>query len=133
SRCNLASHFANCPDLSLRNPRRAIELARQAAELAPQEAVTWTNVGMAYYRGNDSAPAGPALLKSMDLSDKGTGNRRYFLAMAYWQLARKEDARTALARALQDTEKDAEAMRKDWILAEEVRCARAEASMLIRP
>jgi tetratricopeptide (TPR) repeat protein len=42
---NLAWLLATCPDARLRNPPRAVELARQATELAPQYAYLWNTRG----------------------------------------------------------------------------------------
>jgi tetratricopeptide (TPR) repeat protein len=133
SQCNLAGHFCHASDLSLRNPRRAIELTKEAVRLAPQEPIPWTNLGIAYYRAQDPAAALPALLKALELT-KDTGRyEQHFLALTYWELGRKQEARKTLERALNDSPKDVEDMAKDWGHAEEIRQARAEARAVIRP
>jgi hypothetical protein len=52
--------------------------------------------------------------------------------MTYWNLDRKQEARTTLARAVSAAERDAEKIAKDWQRVEEIRKARAEAEALIR-
>jgi serine/threonine protein kinase/tetratricopeptide (TPR) repeat protein len=135
SLCNLASHYATSTDLSLRNPARALEVAKEAVQLAPKESAPWTDLGIASYRVKDPAAAVPALLKAMELAkDKDTGRYElHFLAMAYWDLGRKEEARKTLERALNDSPKDREDCAKEWFRGENVRQARAEATALIKP
>jgi serine/threonine protein kinase len=130
---NLAYHLANSPAVSQRDPRRAIDLAKRATALLPGEAVAWNSLGMAYYRSNQPAAALAALQKGIKLAKGRSTPEWYFVAMASWQLGRKEETRRALARARRYTREDAETMAKDWFHAQEVRHARAEAVALIGP
>src|SRR5262249_11371045 len=68
SRSNLAHHLTCNRELSVRNPRRALELVKQGLELAPQESSIWHNLGVAHYRLGDWPAALPALQKAVDLS-----------------------------------------------------------------
>ena len=42
---NLIELLANCPDVKLRDPKRAVELAMKAVELAPRSGWSWHVLG----------------------------------------------------------------------------------------
>ena len=130
---NLSNHFGSTAESRLRHPRRALELAKQAVDLAPREAPIWRNLGVAHYRNGELAAAVLALEKAIEFGHGDSRGARYFLALTYWKLDRKEDARKALARAHVDTEKDAAGNAANWLLAEDIRRARAEATAIIGP
>ena len=65
STTNLAFHLSNCPDATLRNPQRGVELAKQATQILPDDALTWNNLGTAHYRNNEFAAAATALASGM--------------------------------------------------------------------
>jgi tetratricopeptide (TPR) repeat protein len=116
--------LATCPDANLRQPARAVELAKKAVELAPQAGHLWTTLGVAQYRATDGKAAIEALAKSMKLSNGGDSVQWFFLAMAHWKLAQKEEARKWYDRAVQWMEKNAPQN-------EELRRFRAEAEELL--
>jgi WD40 repeat protein/tRNA A-37 threonylcarbamoyl transferase component Bud32 len=79
--------LANCPQEVVRNPKRAVELARQATEWAPQNASYWNTLGTAHYRHGDWEAAGTAVEKSMNLDAEqfAFGHNALVLAMTRWQ------------------------------------------------
>ena len=133
STTNLAFHLSNCPDATLRNPQRGVELAKQATQILPDDALTWNNLGTAHYRNNEFAAAATALQKGIKLSKEPVPQAGCFLAMAYRKLDRKEEARQAHAQAVKDAEKEADVLTRNWVRAEEVRRVHAEAMTLLGP
>jgi serine/threonine protein kinase/tetratricopeptide (TPR) repeat protein len=101
----LAWFLATCSDAALRDPYQAIARARKALALAPGVPVYWTTLGVACYRAGDSAAAVTALTKSMQLRKGGTSHDLFFLAMAYWKLNQKDQARQAYRQAVLGMEK----------------------------
>ncbi len=85
--------LATNPDLKLRDPRRAVELAKKVVEREPRIAAFWNTLGVAYYRAGDWKAAITALAKSMDLLDGGSSADWFFLAMSHWRLGEKDLAR----------------------------------------
>src|SRR5207247_1818335 len=85
--------LATCPDPKLRDPRRAVDLAKEAVKLAPDKGDYWNTLGAACYRTEDWKGALQALTKSTELRKGGDGTDWFFLAMAHWCLGDKEQAR----------------------------------------
>jgi tetratricopeptide (TPR) repeat protein len=86
---NLAWLLANAPDKKVRNPARAVELAREVAQKAPEKRFAWNTLGVAYYRAGDWNQAISTLQRSVDLArDGGVAQDWFFLAMAHWQLGK---------------------------------------------
>jgi tetratricopeptide (TPR) repeat protein len=102
----LAVCLADCPDARYRDPKRAIELAKQALALEPNNGGVHNTLGIAYYRAGDWKAAINALEKSMEVREGGDSNDWFFLAMAYWQWEQKEQARTWLDRAVKWMDKN---------------------------
>jgi tetratricopeptide (TPR) repeat protein len=100
---DLASIMANCPDLKLRNPSRALELAKKGTGLAPagpgglhQAAWAWQILGWAHYRSGNWKESIEALKKSAAFQQNpkgGDAGQWSVMAMAYWRLGNKEEAR----------------------------------------
>jgi tetratricopeptide (TPR) repeat protein len=106
SMCLLASLLVTCPDTSLQDPKRAVELANEAAELAPRSAWPWNVLGLARYRTGAWKDSIAALEKSNELrKDGGDSFQWFFLAMAHWQLGNKEQARKWYDRAVEWADK----------------------------
>jgi serine/threonine protein kinase len=104
----LAQFLCNCPLPQLRNPKRAFQLLNQAAQLEPNHHLHDLIFGEASYRGGNWRAAVDALQKAQRLnSTSKTWERehsavaRFFLAMAYWQLKEKEEARRYFEKAAQ--------------------------------
>jgi tetratricopeptide (TPR) repeat protein len=106
SMSNLAWLLAVCPDPMFRDPKRAVELAKKAVQLEPENGGSWNTLGVAHFRNGDWKAAVEALNKSDELS-KGSqlAFNAFILAMAHWQLGNHEQARTWYDRAVQWTEK----------------------------
>src|SRR5262249_20710649 len=62
--------LATCPDVTTRNPRRAVELARKATALDPRPD-HWNTLGAAEYRADDFKAALAALDESMARNNGG--------------------------------------------------------------
>jgi serine/threonine protein kinase len=89
----LAWRLVDCPDRSLRDPPRALKLARRAIAILPREGAYWNTLGVALYRSGDFPAAKQALERSMELGGGGDGRDWFFLAMACWRLSEKPEAR----------------------------------------
>jgi WD40 repeat protein len=99
--CNdLAWRLATCAEPHLRNPARALELARRAVTLAPDEGDFWNTLGAAHYRAGNWTAAAAALHKSIDLRRGGNSFDWFFLALAQWQLGQKDEARKRYDQAV---------------------------------
>jgi eukaryotic-like serine/threonine-protein kinase len=108
SQNNVAWLLATCPEPKFRDAKRAVELAKKAVELAPQEGNNWNTLGVALYRAGDWKAALAALEKSTDLlKGNQVSFNAFFLAMAHWQLGEKEEARKWYDQAVQWMEKNA--------------------------
>jgi tetratricopeptide (TPR) repeat protein len=122
----LAWLLATCPEPKLRDPARAVELAKKAVQLAPKDGNCRNTLGVAHYRAGDWKAALAALDQSMDLRQGGDAVDWLFLAMAYRQLDNREEARKWFDRAVQSLEKNS-TLAKDPAHAEELRRFRSEA------
>jgi serine/threonine protein kinase/tetratricopeptide (TPR) repeat protein len=89
----LAWRLATCPDVKLRNPKRAVDLAQRAVALAPKDGSIWNTVGVAHYRAGDWKACLAALEKVPEFLPSATSWDWFFQAMAHWQLADKDRAR----------------------------------------
>jgi tetratricopeptide (TPR) repeat protein len=97
----LAWLLATCPDPLIRNPRRAVALARQAVAGAPGDEGAWNTLGVAHYRAGDWKAAVEALDKSVELRHGGDAYDWYFLAMAFQRLGNTDEARRWFDKAAQ--------------------------------
>ncbi len=104
---NLAWLLATHPEPELRDPPRAVELAKKAVDLAPNEGTNWNTLGVAQYRAGDWNDAIEALQKSEELSpDRYFSFNAFFLGLAHWQLDEKDEARKWYDQAVQWMEKN---------------------------
>jgi serine/threonine protein kinase/tetratricopeptide (TPR) repeat protein len=116
--------LATGPDTKFRDPARAVELAKRAVELAPQQGSFWNTLGAAHYAAGNCKEAIAALQKSMDLCRGGDSFDWFFVAMARWKLGDKEEAMKWHQRAV-------EWMDKHKASDTELRQFRAEASLML--
>src|SRR5262249_7730175 len=73
--------LATCPVPGVRDPRRALESATRAVELAPKDGQAWNTLGVARYRSGDWGGAREALETSMGLlAGRSEGFNTFFLA-----------------------------------------------------
>jgi serine/threonine protein kinase len=120
----LAWILANCPDRTLRDPGKALALAKQVIDLAPEKGDYWNTLGAAHYRVGNWKGAVEALTTSVKLRKGGDSFDWFFLAMAHWHLGDKDQARRRYGQAVQWMEKNRP---ED----EELRGFRAEAAELL--
>jgi tetratricopeptide (TPR) repeat protein len=108
SHIRLAWLLTTCPEPKLRDPKRALEAARKAVQLAPQSPWAWQALGWAQYRAGDWKASVKALEKAIALQKAPQGGgpgQWFFLAMAHWQLGNKDEARNWYRQAVQWMEK----------------------------
>jgi tetratricopeptide (TPR) repeat protein len=129
---NLAWLLATCPDLKLRDPKQAVESAKESIELWKEDGNHWNTLGVAHYRARNWNAAIEALNKSDELL-KGDffSFNAFFLAMAHWQLGNKVEAQKWHEKAVQWVQKNEEALKKDKKNYDELRRFRAEAEELL--
>jgi WD40 repeat protein len=89
----LAYLLALCPDPKLRDPQRAVELARKAVNAAPNTWSYWSTLGIAYHFAGDDAAAVKALTRSLELRKSAEAVVYFPLAAAHQKLGHKEEAR----------------------------------------
>lgn len=97
---NLAWLLANSPILEQRDAKLAITLARQASTKFPMERTYWNTLGAALLRNRDGRAAIAAFKQSMIHGNGGDSYDFFFLAMAYWQVGEKDQARECYDRGI---------------------------------
>ena len=95
--------LATCPYPELRDPARAVELARKELEKNPKRGSAWTSLGAAYFHAGDWKAAVEALEKAEAHGD--SGNNFFFLAMAHWQLGVRDQAHRWYRRGVEEMRK----------------------------
>jgi tetratricopeptide (TPR) repeat protein len=103
---HLAWLLATCANPTLRDPRRAVELAKKAVELEPANGDYWRTLGAAHYCSGEWMLAIRCLKKSRDLDKDNNGLDYFFLAMASWQLGEKDQARRWYGQGVQWMDKN---------------------------
>ncbi len=94
-----AWYLTTAPQLELQDASRALELAKRALQLAPNDGHIWNTLGVAYYRSGNWTDAIAAFTKSQSLQGENVYDLLY-LAMARWQTGQKDDAIAVYERAL---------------------------------
>jgi hypothetical protein len=129
---NEAWRLATQPEAKSRDPRRAVDLAQQAVELAPKRGLFWNTLGVAHYRAGNYQESIAALEKSRQLqAGQLAAFDSFFLAMAHWQLGHKDEAQNWRAKAVEWVQKNQEALKKNPEHDGELRRFRAEAEELL--
>jgi serine/threonine-protein kinase len=128
----LAWYLTNCSNLKIRDPHRAIELAKKAVELAHERGINWNTLGVAQYRAGDWVAALKTLDKSREYQNGGDAYDFFFLAMASWQLGKKTEALKWYKQAVQWVEENDEMLARNPRTTEELRSFRAEAAELLK-
>lgn len=96
-----AWYLATVSQPELRDPDRAVELAKRAAEMKPTDRPIWNTLGAAEYRAGEWKKSIVALEKSMELrGGGGDAYDWYFLAMAHWKLGQKAEALSYFEKAV---------------------------------
>jgi tetratricopeptide (TPR) repeat protein len=120
----LAWWLANALNPKIRDGKRAVELAKQAVELAPEDGLSWNTFGVAYYRAGQWQDALTGLERSMELRKGGDSLDWFFFAMTHQQLGHSDTASNWYAKAV-------EWMEKNQPSNEELGRFRKEATMLL--
>ncbi len=97
----LAWLLATCPCAQVREPARAVELARTAIEHFPKSPAVWNTLGVAQLRGGDAPTALETLQKAMAMKGGGDSFDWFFVAMTYSALGKSEEARRWYDRAVE--------------------------------
>ncbi len=115
---------------ALRDPQKALELARKAIAASPDTAVYLNTLGVAQYRAGHFSEAIATLKKSLAAS-KGESDAfdLFFLAMARYRLGRVTEARGDFDRALNWRRDHPNARQPGW--SEELDAFEAEARDLV--
>jgi serine/threonine protein kinase len=100
---NLAWWLVTCPEPSVRDPARAVELAKKAVALKPAKGVYWNTLGVAQYRAGDRRATIDSLATSLSLRWGSDDFDMFFLSMAHWQLGEKEEAHRWYGKAVRWT------------------------------
>jgi serine/threonine protein kinase len=103
---DLAWLLATCPDAKLRDPARALKVAKEAVAGDPRPAY-WNTLGAAEYRAGNYKEALAALQKSMDAQKGGNSFDWFFVAMAHWRLGDRDAARQWHVKAVEWMDKHA--------------------------
>jgi tetratricopeptide (TPR) repeat protein len=123
----LAWFRANCPDPKFRDIQEAVQLAHKATELQPTHDYHWLALGVARCRADQFQEAIADLQKPKHLlTPQENAADWFFLAMAYWQVGNKEQARKLYNQASERLKK------KQLEDVEELRRFRAEAAALLQ-
>jgi serine/threonine protein kinase/tetratricopeptide (TPR) repeat protein len=96
----LAWFLATCPEVKLRDPARAIALARQAVDAEPNDAMAWVVLGVAQYRAGLYKDAVAQLSKAQHRYAPAYAVTGLFLAMAHHKLGNREQALQAYSPAI---------------------------------
>ncbi len=83
--------LVNCPDLKVRDPKRAVEASKEAVELAPQSAIAWQYLGWVHYRAGNWQASIKALEESCKLQKGGDCGQWFVLSLAYGKLANEKE------------------------------------------
>jgi serine/threonine-protein kinase len=98
---DLAWFLATSPESRLRDPARAVRLAKKAVKVQPESANNRNTLGVAYFRNGDDKSAVTELEAAVRLGAGGNNIDWLFLAMAYWRLGDHDQAQKWFDRAAQ--------------------------------
>ncbi len=104
---SLAWFLATCPEERLRDPARAVEVARKALVAEPGAGTVWITLAIALLRAGKPLECLEALDRSMGLREGGNALDWYFAAMAHARLGNPEKARAFYECALAWTKEHA--------------------------
>jgi tetratricopeptide (TPR) repeat protein len=128
---NLAWLYATCPETELRDPAKAVALAKKAVELKPAEGTGWNTLGAAQYRAGEWQAAVESLTRSLELRSGGDAFDWYFLTMAHCRLGNMDDARKWHPQAVEWVERNGPLLASNRQVADELRRFRAEAEEVL--
>jgi serine/threonine protein kinase/Flp pilus assembly protein TadD len=96
---SVAWNAVSLPDPSLHQPQQAMQIAKRALERKPDAGAIWNTLGLAQYRAGHYEDAIASFEKSRSYPTTDEYDLT-FLAMAHWQVGRKEIALPFLREAL---------------------------------
>ncbi len=99
ARNNLAWLMASQPVIDSLAANQAVELAKEAVALTPENGAYWNTLGVAYYRVKAWTAAAEALERSIGLRSGGDPYDWFFLAMIRQRQGRQDEARQWYDRA----------------------------------
>ena len=102
----------------------ALQLAAKAAKTAPEDERMWWALGLACHRSDRWTQAIEALEKSLKLSQGDAPKKLLVLAMARWNLGKKDEARKSYDEAI-------ELLEKEDTISSEMQGLREEAEALL--
>jgi tetratricopeptide (TPR) repeat protein len=121
---DLAWHLGNCAEPRVRDAARALKYAEQAIASDPETAELWTTLGVMRYRNGDWKGCVTALSKASKMHGGKVALDFLFLAMTYWHLENRAQARESFQTAVH-------LMQKDPASNKEMQPFRAEAEALL--
>jgi Flp pilus assembly protein TadD len=98
-RYHLAWLLATCPERQYRDSARAVDVAKEAVELAPRDGENWKALGVALYRADRVGEAVAALDRALRENKVKAGCGLFFLAMCHHRLGAAVRARDCRQRA----------------------------------
>ncbi len=96
----LAWLYATCEEIRIRDVGSALEHAQKAVDLDPRNPECLSKLGVAQFRAGHWTDAATALEKSAQLRGGGNDDHQFFLAMAFWQLGKRDEARNQYDNAV---------------------------------
>jgi Flp pilus assembly protein TadD len=97
---NLAWALATHLNPLIRDPARAMELARKAVAKTPTNGVHWNTLGVSRYYAGQWKDAAAALRKSMEFRQGGDSFDWFVLSMAHCKMGEKAEARKWFHKAV---------------------------------
>ena len=120
--------LANCPDPALRDPPRAVALAKRV--LPPSAGHYWRYLALAQYRSDQWQDAADSIQQAMDLRQGGDAFDWLLLAMTHWQLGQKDAALERYTQA-QEAIKTGKPLFYEYVGVMAVQRLQSEAEMLM--
>jgi serine/threonine protein kinase/Flp pilus assembly protein TadD len=124
---DLAWMLDNWADPRYRDPKSALDYAKNAVRLKPEVGHHWNTLGNAYYRNGDWKAALETLNKAVAVG-KVNDDNFFWLAMTHWKLGDRDAARTWYDKGVSALSKSA---RTDSLAVEEFERYRAEAAEVL--
>ena len=96
---NIAWYLVTTPDVSSRNPAKAVEFAELVVANEPGSWACWNTLAVARYRNGDWTGAEAAFRRSIELYGQAQAFDGFGLAMTLWRLGRQDEARSWYRRS----------------------------------
>lgn len=90
---NIAWYLVTTPDVSSRNPAKAVEFAELVVANSPDVWACWNTLAVARYRNGDWTGAEAAFRRAIELFGEVQAFDGFGLAMTLWRLGRQDEAR----------------------------------------